>query len=133
MEDHDKCIRKRDLLFTKRLITGSIVVFVLAVVFYVWSVHIDNYIDDQINMFEKDCNPSSHRATELLMEECMKAKVYAESSRFVAYMMVCYYGFTGGVAALFDWFLTNMAAIGSTVAFTAAGIAVKQYLLPRLF
>lgn len=130
MEDHEKCIRKRDLLFTKKLIYAACIVFGLAVLFYVWSVHIDNYIDDQVNMFEKDCNPSSHRATELLMEECMKAKVYAESARFIAYLMVCYYGFTGGMSNAFDWFLTNMTAIGSTVVGGAAMIAVRKYAFP---
>lgn len=131
--DPEKCLRQRDVLFTRRLITWSIVAFVVAMVIYVWTVHIDNFIDDQIMMYDKDCHPESNRAQEMMMEECSKAKVYAESTRGLAYLMFCFYFVTDGASHFFDWFLTNMTYIGSTVFATALGLGVKRYLLPGFF
>lgn len=130
MEDHEKCIRQSDVAFTKKLVYGSLILFVAAMVFFVWSVHIDNYIDDQIKMFEKDCQPESFRARELLMDDCNKAKVYTENARWVSYLMFCYYFVTEGFYSLLELILTNMTYIGGTVATGTLTYAIRRYVFP---
>ncbi len=126
----DEVLKKKDITFTFRMLTAGVVLFVLAMFAYAWTVDTSNYIDDQILFYNKDCNPHSVQAQNLLSDNCTMAKVYAENTRMVVFLMVVYYGIVNAIGSFFNLLLTNATYIGSSALMIGATYIVKRHLLP---
>lgn len=126
----DETLKKRDVVFTTRVIVAMAVLFGLAMFAYAWSADAANYIDDQILFFNKDCSPKSLHGQGLVSEDCAKARVYAENPRAVGFLMVIYYGIFGWIYSFVDLLLGNATYIGSSAMLFGATYVAKRYLLP---
>jgi hypothetical protein len=98
-----------------------------------WTINVDNLIDDQIAMYNHDCRPHSQKGHELMVDECNKAKVFAENARWIVYGMVIYYWVTEFVGGLIELALTNLTYIGGTIVTGTIGYAVRRQLMPAWF